>query len=146
MSLDTFSKPLLIGQVAREAQVNVETVRYYERLGLLEAPLRKESGYRQYPPKIISRIRFIRRAKELGFSLKEISELLSLRTDPSVSCDDIRIKAREKISGIEAKMKELGKMKSALESLENQCAGTGPTSECPILDALEKETGNGDKS
>jgi len=129
--------PLSIGQVARLAAVGVETIRYYEREGLIDEPPRTESGYRQYPPETVLRIRFIRHAKELGFSLKEIGELLSLRTDSGASCVDVRERATAKISEIETKLQSLARMKDVLLTLAATCTGAGPTSECPILEALE---------
>lgn len=132
-------KPLTIGQVADQAGVGVETVRFYERQGLLEEPARRESGYRQYPQDVVSRLRFIKRAKELGFSLKEIKELLALRVDPTTTCKEVREQATAKIADIEEKIASLLRMKKALVKLTTACRGQGPTSECPILDALDKE-------
>jgi MerR family mercuric resistance operon transcriptional regulator len=132
-------KPLTIGQVARQAEVGIETVRFYERQGLLEEPARKESGYRQYGDGVVARLRFIRRAKELGFTLKEIKELLALRVDPTMTCAEVRSKAAAKIVDVEEKIQALQRIKKALVQLTATCRGRGPTSECPILDALEKE-------
>jgi MerR family mercuric resistance operon transcriptional regulator len=131
--------PLTIGQVARRAGVGVETVRFYERRGLLDRPARKGSGYRQYPEDVVARLRFIKRAKELGFSLREIAELLALRVEPSTTCAEVRERAAAKIADIAAKIESLRRMKEALVRVTNQCRGRGPTSECPILDALDKE-------
>lgn len=130
---------LTIGQLAKEAQVNVETVRYYERRGLVPEPPRRESGYRQYSPDSVARIRFIKRAQELGFSLREISELLALRIDPYTTCGDIKRKAELKIADIEGKIRTLRNMKSALTKLVSSCRGRGPTSECPILEMLDSK-------
>lgn len=130
---------LTIGQVAKRAAVGVETVRFYERKGLIAEPARRPSGYRQYPPGAVRRIQFIRHAKELGFSLKEISELLSLRVDPTSTCADVRKQAREKIADIEDRIGRLGRMKSALERLASKCRGSGPTTECPILEELDRD-------
>ncbi|MCI0462003.1 MAG: MerR family DNA-binding protein [Gemmataceae bacterium] len=130
-------KPLTIGQVARRAGVGIETVRFYERQGLLEEPPRKESGYRQYPADVVSRLRFIKRAKELGFSLREIKELLALRFDPDTTCAEIRQRATAKIADIEAKLRDLQRMKQALVKLTQACKGSGPLWECSILEALE---------
>lgn len=132
-------KSLTIGQLAKRAQVNVETVRYYERRGLMPNPPRRESGYRQYTEADVSRIRFIRRTKELGFSLKEILELLSLRIDPDTTCGDIKKRAKAKIVDIEDKIRTLHGMKRALAKLVGSCRGRGPTSECPILEVLDSE-------
>ena len=132
-------KPLTIGQVAQKAGIGVETVRFYERQGLLEEPARKESGYRQYPPDVVARLLFIKRGKELGFSLKEIKELLALRVDPATTCREVKEQAQAKIADIEGKIRSLLRMKEALVELTRTCRGRGPTSECPILDALERE-------
>ncbi len=132
---------LTIGRVAREAGVNRETLRYYERTGLIPKPARTHSGYRSYSPDTVTRIRFIRHAKELGFSLHEISELLSLRMDSSAPCAEVRERAERKIRYIEGKIAELRRMKRALTELANSCPGSGPSSECPILEALERQNG-----
>ena len=102
-------------------------------------PPRRDSGYRQYPEDVVARLRFIRRAKELGFSLKEIKELLALRLDPSTTCAEVRRRAEEKIIDVEAKIEALQKIKKALTKLTRACSGRGPTGECPILDALDTE-------
>jgi MerR family mercuric resistance operon transcriptional regulator len=132
-------KPLTIGQVARQAGVGVETVRFYERQGLLEEPSRRESGYRQYPEEVVAQLRFIKRAKELGFALKEIKELLALRVDPAITCAEVKRQTEAKIADIEGKITSLLRMKKALVRLTAVCRGQGPTSECPILDALGKD-------
>ncbi len=100
-------KPLTTGQLAKQAQVNVETIRYYERRGLLPEPPRRWSGYREYSQADVAHLRFIKRAKELGFSLSEISELLSLRVDPDTTCDDVQQRTEIKIADIEAKIQTL---------------------------------------
>jgi len=130
---------LTIGKVARLAEVGVETVRFYEREGLIEEPPRRESGYRQYPEDTVHRLRFIRRAKELGFTLKEIKELLALRIEPETTCEDIRRRAQAKIGDIEEKIRTLNKMKGALKKLTLACSGRGPVSACPILEAMEND-------
>ncbi len=134
-------KALSIGQVARQTGVGVETVRFYERQGLLEKPPRKESGYRQYPPEAILRLRFIKKAKEVGFSLKEIKELLSLRLDATATCEDVKSRAEVKILDIQQKIQALQRMKQTLTDLTAACSEDGPVSECPILQAISK---NGD--
>ncbi len=128
---------LTIGKVARLAEVGVETIRFYEREGLIDEPPRRESGYRQYPEDIVHRLRSIRRAKELGFTLKEIRELLALRIEPETTCEDIRIRAEAKIGNIEQKIRTLESMKEALVKLTLACSGRGPVSECPVLEAME---------
>lgn len=135
-------KPLSIGEVARRAGVGIEAIRFYEREGLIPEPPRKESGYRQYPPDSVARLRFIQQAKDLGFSLKEIKELLSLRIEPLTDCADIQERAEAKVGDIEGKIQTLQRMKKALANLVAACPGRGPVSECPILDALEDSVGN----
>lgn len=128
---------MTIGVVAKRAEVGVETVRFYERKGLIVQPPRQHSGYRQYPQDTPDRVRFIKRAKELGFSLKEIRELLELRITPGATCDRVRRHAEAKIADIEERIRSLQRMKQALDGLAAACAGNGPVSDCPILDALE---------
>ncbi len=128
---------LTIGKLAKTANVNVETIRYYEKRGLISKPQRRESGYREYSEETIKRIQFIKHAKELGFSLKEIHELLSLKLDPKTSCSKVKNRAEVKISDIEEKVKTLQRMKKALVKLTRACSGKGPVIECPILEALE---------
>jgi len=132
-------KTLTIGQLAKQAQVNVETVRYYERRGLIPEPHRRESGYREYSQEAVARLQFIKRAKGLGFSLKEISDLLSLRVGPDATCGDVKRRAERKLADIEEKLQALQRMKKALTKLAAACRGRGPTSECPILEVLESK-------
>lgn len=131
-------KALSIGQVAKGAGVGIETVRFYERQGLLEEPDRKASGYRQYPEGVVARLRFIRRAKELGFTLREIKELLALRIDPGATRADVRQQAQAKVADIESKIGDLQRMKEALLRLTASCHGDGPPNDCPILEALDR--------
>jgi MerR family mercuric resistance operon transcriptional regulator len=128
---------LMIGQLAKMARVNVETVRYYERRGLLPEPDRRPSGYRSYTPDAARRIQFIRHAQQLGFSLNEVSDLLRLRVDPEMSCREVRQRANAKIDAIEHKIEQLQGMRQALVTLAETCSGEGPISECPFLDALD---------
>ena len=128
---------LTIGQLARACDTSVDTVRYYERERLLPRPQRAPSRYRLYEPPAVARLRFIRQAKGLGFSLEEVRELLALRIDRTKTCADVRLRARAKIIEIEARIDDLARMKAALDRLAATCSGSGPTSECPILDALE---------
>ena len=127
------AKPLTIGKVARLAGVGIETIRFYEREGLVADPPRKLSGYRQYGAETVSRLRFIHRARELGFSLKEIKGLLFLQLDPRATCDSILDKAEEKIREIDEKIGTLQRMKKALQALAKACPGQGPVTECPIV-------------
>jgi MerR family copper efflux transcriptional regulator len=137
---DKRMKPLSIGAIAKAAGVSVEAIRYYEKEKLLEKAKRSEGGYRQYSPDVIRRLSFIGRAKELGFSLDEIRELLRLRMSPKSSCSSVRARAEKKIAIVDAKIAELGRIKVALEILATSCTqGDAPTSACPILDAFDQE-------
>ena len=131
---------MTIGKIAKRAEVGVETIRFYERVGLIQTPPRKASGYRQFPPETVQRIRFIRRAKELGFTLKEIRNLLELRTRPGQSCDDVQTRALEKITDIDQRITSLKRMRSSLENLVHACKTSRDSGQCPILDSLEGES------
>lgn len=126
------TKRLTIGQVAQKAGIGVETVRFYEREGLVAEPPRSESGYRVYSPDVVTRLLFICRAKELGFTLKEIKELLSLR--PTRSHSSVKSLAQAKIADIDAKIESLKRIRHALGQLISECPSGA---ECPILQALE---------
>lgn len=129
---------MTIGQVARQSGVGVQTLRYYEREGLLEEPKRKASGYRMYKESAVMRVQWIRRAKLLGFSLHEIRELLSLREKPDTKRGDIRERAKEKIDDLNEKIAELTQMRDELCALVKVCdGGDSPLQGCPILGALE---------
>lgn len=132
-------RSLTIGRLAREAGINLETVRYYERQGLLPKAPRSASGYRLFPIDATRRLRFIRRAQELGFSLKEIRELLALRLSPRTTSAEIKKRAEGKIADIEGKIKSLESMSKSLRKLTKSCAGCAPLSECPILESLDRE-------
>jgi MerR family transcriptional regulator, copper efflux regulator len=125
------------GQLARKAGVHGETIRFYERKGLIPEPRRLASGYRQFSDETVGRIRFIKRAQDLGFSLGEILELLSLRLDPESDRADVKHRVDEKVSSIEGKMADLQRMKDALAGLMSCCSGKGSTRECPILEFME---------
>ncbi|MBI3606920.1 MAG: Zn(2+)-responsive transcriptional regulator [Nitrospirae bacterium] len=135
-------KPSTIGWLAREAGVRVDTIRYYERRGLIPPPSRRDSGYREYTDEDLARVRFIRRAKDLGFSLTEIAELLNLRVDRRKTCADVKREAERKIAQIDQRIAELKRMRHALNDLAAACQGRGPTSECPILDSFDQKSGN----
>jgi MerR family transcriptional regulator, copper efflux regulator len=136
-------KALSIGQVAKRAGVGVETVRFYERQGLLAEPDRRASGYRQYGGEAVSVLRVIRRAKDLGFTLKEIKGLLALRLDGSAKRSDVRRQAQAKLADIEERIRDLRRMRAALVRLVDACHGDGPASGCPILGALDTTEGDG---
>ena len=131
---------LTIGRLAKEAGVNLETVRFYERRGLLPRPPRSASGYRLFPVEAARRLRFIRRAQELGFSLKEVGELLSLRVSRRTTSAAIRARAEAKVADIQEKIRSLESMKKTLQKLTKVCDGCAPLAECPILDSLDRET------
>lgn len=131
---------LTIGQLAKQTDIGLETIRFYEREGLIENPPRRPSGYRAYPPETVHRIRFIRTAKELGFSLKEIGELLALRVDPVESCAHVKIIAEDKIADIEPRIRTLQRMRKTLRKLVIACEAREATSDCPILDSLDKDS------
>jgi MerR family mercuric resistance operon transcriptional regulator len=129
-------KGLTIGKIAKSAGVGIETVRFYEKQGLIDPPPRTESNYRIYPEDDIARLHFVKRAKSLGFALSEIKELLSLRHDPAATKADIKQRTEAKIEDIRQKIQDLTRMLKALETLSETCNGHGPVSECPIMDAL----------
>lgn len=130
---------MTIGQVSKLTGVGVETIRFYERSGLLSAPERKSSGYRVYSEDIVNRLRFIRRAKDLGFSLSEVESLLRLRVDSEVSCVQARQQAIEKITEIEGKIQDLQRIRTALTELISACDEPREGGECPILKALARQ-------
>lgn len=127
---------MTIGQVARQTGVSVETIRYYEKEGLVDEPERNPSGYRQYPAETIKRILFIQRAKAIGFTLREIHDLLSIQEKPEACCGDVLSRAESKMAEIEAKINELQRMKNALQMLTTECVSDNGLDNCPILDAL----------
>lgn len=129
-----------IGRVAVAAGVGVETVRFYEKEGLIPEPPRRSSGYRQYPTSTVKRLAFIRRAKELGFTLREIRELLDLRVRPHHACEPVRAAAEAKIVEVERRIADLLRLKKVLTSLVGACHEDRETDDCPILDTLEGGT------
>ena len=124
------------GRRAKQAGLGIETVRVYERQGLIEPPPRTDSNYRIYPEEEVNRLKFIKRAKDLGFTLKEIKELLFIQHDPHATKADIKKRTVEKIEDIKKKVQDLIRIQEALEHLAGSCDGHGPLSECPILEAL----------
>jgi MerR family copper efflux transcriptional regulator len=138
--MEATAKPgLTIGRLAKAAGVGIPTVRFYERRGLLPRPQRRASGYRSFEPDAVQRIRFIRHAQELGFTLKEVEDLLDLRMDPNRSCADVRQRAMEKIADIDASVAGLASMRKVLDRLIETCPGDAPTTDCPILEALSED-------
>lgn len=130
-------KKLRTGELAAAARVSRETLRYYERIGILPEPERSASGYRRYPREAVGRLQFVSRAQELGFTLAEIDELLELRVEDVEACGEVRERAAAKLASVEAKAADLRRIAGSLRSLINQCESREPTVECPILDALE---------
>ena len=127
-----------IGQVAGAANIGVETIRFYEREGLIAEPARRPSGYREYEQSVVERLSFIRRAKALGFTLHEIKDLLGLRIDGASTCGQVKARAESRIAQMKAKIAELETMKRGLEGLSAACdAGATTSSECPVLESLE---------
>lgn len=133
------SKRRTIGALAKEAGVNVETVRYYERRGLLEQPEQEpDQRWRDYPDEALSLLCFIKRAQQLGFSLKEIERLIAYRHSSPHTCDQVRKEATEKILDIDAKIRDLTAIKSSLKTLVERCAQRGPDLSCPIIESLAR--------
>jgi MerR family mercuric resistance operon transcriptional regulator len=126
---------LSTSDLAKEAEVNIETIRYYERLGLILEPPRTESGYRIFPPEVTQRIRFIKRSKDLGFTLSEIKKLLTLTEGEDFSCWEVRQFAFQKLQEIDLKIRELQNIKSVLKDLTDRCSQDSPN-DCPILERL----------
>lgn len=133
MSRDNFT----IGQLAKQAKLNTQTIRYYERRRLLLPSERSESGYRFYTSAELRRILFIKNAQDLGFTLKEIQELLNLRNKASQSCAGVQKKAEKKLEDIRDKMRALKKMERVLVELVSDCKSKSVSSSCPILDKME---------
>lgn len=131
--------PLHIGQVAEAAGVNVQTLRYYERRGLLTAVPRRPSGYRAYSVETIGLIRFIKRAQVLGFTLDEIADLLALRENTKARCSEVRHRTRVKIDDIDRRIELLTAMKRALAELLSSCTSNATIRSCPIIEALSED-------
>jgi len=129
-------KGLTIGKLARQADIGIETVRFYERQGLIAPPPRTESNYRVYPAEEVARLRFIKRAKALGFTLNEIKELLALSHDPHATRADIKERTLAKIEDVDRKIRDLTRIKEALVHLAMECDGQGSLEGCPILAAM----------
>ena len=126
---------LTIGSLAKAAEVNIETIRYYQRIGLINEPVKPAQGYRIYSDEILSRIKFIKCAQQLGFSLQEIEELLKFGEGKG-RCNDVRLRAEKKRTQIDKQIKDLKKLRTTLNGLINSCEKTGKSSQCAIVDTL----------
>jgi MerR family transcriptional regulator, copper efflux regulator len=129
---------MTIGRLAKEAGINIDTIRYYERKRLIPEPVRRASGYREYEAGDLRRLRFILRAKDLGFTLAEIGELLSLSGDKDVR--GVKRRAEQRLEQVEYKIKELQRVRRGLKTLVDACPGHGDLEHCPIVAALSSES------
>ncbi|RLB64001.1 MAG: hypothetical protein DRH08_10305 [Deltaproteobacteria bacterium] len=134
---------LTIGKLAKKANVSIDSIRFYERRGLIAEPMRTASNYRRYPLDAAARLRFIKKAQKLGFSLDEIKGLMDLQHDPDATKADVKERTEEKIRDILERIQALNRMLSALEQLNESCDGHGSIEECPILEALAADDGHG---
>jgi DNA-binding transcriptional MerR regulator len=125
-----------IGELAEHAGVNIQTVRYYERRQLLDDPGRTRAGYREYDDRDLLQLRFILRAKALGFTLTEIQELLELRIDPGRTADDVRARALEKIADTDHRIRDLKRIRAALLGLVGSCEAHGAVADCALIHAI----------
>ena len=130
-----------MGGVAKRVGVSVDTIRFYEREGLIPEHNRSPGGYRRYPESVVKQLIFIQHAKTLGLSLKEIVELIVLKSKPKATCKSIKATAQAKVSEIQKKIEGLEKVKKTLMPLIDQCQSTDPISKCPILSAVDEELG-----
>jgi DNA-binding transcriptional MerR regulator len=144
-TVDTKATTMMTSEVAERAGVNLQTVHYYERRELIPEPPRTAAGYRQYDPGHVARIRFIKRAQEVGFTLGEVKELLVLGAAPEASKGEVKRHAEAKLADIEAKIENLSRMHRTLQGLIAACSGEGPTDDCPILGAFEAPGRKGQK-
>lgn len=125
-----------IGELAKRADVPVDTVRFYEREGVIPPPMRRESGYRDYSEVDVNRLQFVRRAKRLGFTLSEVQDLLGLSEDRTEDMATFTHHAKAKLQDIDSRIEELQRVRSALQTLVRECPGSGQLDACPILAAL----------
>jgi MerR family transcriptional regulator, mercuric resistance operon regulatory protein len=128
--------PLTIGNLAKQAEVTIETIRYYQRIGLLSQPTLPQGSYRHYPPDAVTRIRFIKRAQQAGFTLKEIAELLLL---DGTHCAEVRKIAEQKCQQIDVQINNLTALRNVLDNLVKRCQTNGSTDHCSFIDALMNE-------
>src|SRR5258708_11188263 len=138
--MKTVNGSMTVGALAKQAGVKIDTIRYYERHGLLPKPPRTNSGYRTFTPASVERLRFIKQAQALGFTLNEVKQLLALRLSPGVTCTDVRNRAQAKLADIQQRIDSLHAMKRALQQLVSACAADGPASECCFLANLHQRS------
>jgi MerR family mercuric resistance operon transcriptional regulator len=136
--MKTVNGSMTVGALAKQAGVKIDTIRYYERHGLLPKPPRTNSGYRTFTHASVERLRFIKQAQALGFTLNEVKQLLALRLNPGMTCIDVRKRAQAKLTDIQQKIDSLHAMKRALQQLVSVCAADGPASECSFLANLDQ--------
>lgn len=134
-------KDYKVGEIAKKIGMNLETLRYYENIDLMPKPKRKESRYRVYDETDVKRLLFIKRSKELGFTLNEIKELLGLKIDTEAKCGDVKHLAEHKLKDVEKRISDLLDIKSVLIKLINRCICEDlSTDECPILEVIDPKT------
>jgi MerR family transcriptional regulator, copper efflux regulator len=136
--MKTANGSMTVGTLAKQAGVKIDTIRYYERRGLLPKPPRTNSGYRTFTHASVERLSFIRQAQALGFTLTEVKQLLALRLSPGMTCTDVRKRAQARMADIEEKINSLHAMKRALQQLVSACTADGPASECSFLANLDQ--------
>lgn len=124
-------------ELAKKCGVNIESLRYYEKRKLIDPPPRSQSGYRVYSEEDAVRVGFIKSARNLGFTLKEIGDLMKLRVDKKKSCDSVMVKARKRLDEVDKKITDLKSMRKVLNQLIGQCEKSLPTNDCPILSSFE---------
>ncbi len=128
-----------IGALAHRVDVGIDTIRYYEREGVIPPPMRRESGYREYGEGDVSRLRFVRRAKQLGFTLPEIRELLDLTASAADDMSGLNARAQAKLDDVNGRVTELLRVRDALQQLVTACPGHGALEHCPIMAALSED-------
>ena len=128
-----------IGALAQQADVGIDTIRYYEREGVIPLPLRRESGYREYGDGDVARLRFVRRAKQLGFTLPEIRDLMDLTASASDDMAGLKVRAQAKVDDVNSRIDELIRVRDALQLLVTACPGHGALKTCPIMAALSED-------
>ena len=135
------SETFTIGQVAKLSGVGIEAIRFYEREGVIPSPPRTDSGYRLYNTETLKRLHFIKRAKDLGFSLKEITQLMALRLTPKSNCEEVKKRANAKLDEINKKIADLQRMRTTLKEVTEACEASKPITSCPILKCFDLPVG-----